>query len=85
MEVPQSINAVRYSSKPQSTTLPAKVTTTAQVTTAKSMTAKKPATPVNTHYYKNTSTNGRMVAHFLQDKEEIYEDMDRCETDSLYN
>ena len=69
MEVSQSANAVRYSSKPQSTTIPAKVTT------VKSMTAKKSPAPVNTHYYKNTPTNGRVVAYFSQE-EEIYEDMD---------
>ena len=54
IEVSRSINAVQYSSKPQSTTIPAKATTTAQVTSAKSMTAKKPPALVNTHYYKNT-------------------------------
>ena len=72
MEVPLSVNAVRCSFKPQSTTIPAKVTTSAQV-----ITAKKPPAPVivNTHYNMNTYTNGRMVAHFSQD-EQIYEDMD---------
>ena len=75
MEISQSANAVRYSSKPQSTTIPAKVTTTAQVTIAKSMTAKKSPAPVKSHYYKNTPTIGRVVANFSHE-EQIYEDMD---------